>query len=113
MEQEDIVRLAQEAAQKDSKPHQVLRIIAEKIKPEWENHIPYIQIEACLRRAFRIPLREARDIEDWRGLSKNGTLRGCPISQTRSSPIHTGLAPKPKRVFLMFRNKCSVARLFA
>lgn len=71
---EAIIILAKEAAKQGHRPHYVLRMIAARMEPTQEGRVSYIQIERCLLRAFDVPLREARDIERWKGISEVGDL---------------------------------------
>ncbi len=66
---------AQYAARAGWKPHDILRLILTRIEPLYPGHIPYIQMDYCIGRAFRIPLRIVRSIEEWVGFpAKTGTM---------------------------------------
>lgn len=66
---------AQYAARAGWKPHEILRLLLKRIEPRYPGEIPYIAMDHCIGRAFQIPLRIVRSIEQWTGFpSEAGTL---------------------------------------
>lgn len=75
------IELAQQAARANSRPSDILRLLLGRIQPRFEGHVPWIDIEACLVKAFNIPLREVRDIEGWVGFHADGNMDDDAIDQ--------------------------------
>ena len=67
----DIV-FAREAAAKGLRPHDIVASIRDRMDERFGGKRSIIAIEACVMRAFSIPLREVRDIERWVGLFARG-----------------------------------------
>ena len=72
--EENCVIAAQNAAHEGKRPHEILKLLLSNLEPKWPDHVPRIDIERCLIRAFDVPLRVARDIEPWKGFSEYGDV---------------------------------------
>lgn len=72
MLREELVRVAHNAAQLGTPPHEIVAVLLSNAEPKWQGHIQLLDIEWCLVHAFDMPLRDARDIERWSRFSGRG-----------------------------------------
>ncbi len=79
MEIDDAIAIAQQAALSGQPPHAILQLVFTQIAPRYPGHIPWIDLEWCLVKAFNVPLRVARDIEGWTGIFPNGIFSNHDI----------------------------------
>jgi hypothetical protein len=74
LSEEDHVIMAQNAALAGNRPHEILKLLLSSLEPKWPDHVPRIDIERYLMRAFDVPLRVVRDIEPWTGFAESGDV---------------------------------------
>lgn len=71
---EELINMARWQAINGERPHNILKNILPLLERYYEGHIPRISMEVCLMRAFGVPLRYARDIEEWNGFWDKGSV---------------------------------------
>jgi hypothetical protein len=57
-----------------AKPSDVLLYLFNSVDRKWEGHIPRVEIDYCLVKAFNIPLSIVRGIEPWSGFNDGGSF---------------------------------------
>lgn len=67
MDRSSLIELVRRGVLARTKPSTLLKELRSQIKPQWEGHIPRIDVESILIGAIGIPLKEVRDIETWVG----------------------------------------------
>lgn len=77
----ECISLAQSAAVAGQKPHKIALLVLTYLQQRWPMHSPIILLECSLMKAFGIPLRVVRDIEEWRSVSDTGTLSDQDIDE--------------------------------
>jgi hypothetical protein len=72
---QELVDIARRVAPADQRPSQVLALLRDGWKAKYDGQFSYVGFIRCVRTAFDIPLRQARTLEEWEGLSGRGTMR--------------------------------------
>lgn len=84
---EQHIEAIRNAAKTGQKPSEILVYLLHHLERRYVGHIPRIDMEYCLMKAFKIPLREARDIEGWVGFGDGGTITDDQINEMFSQWI--------------------------
>jgi hypothetical protein len=72
---QELVDVMRRAAHTGQRPSQVLALLRDGWKAKHNGQFSYVGFVRCVKTAFDIPLREARTVEEWQGLSGSGRMR--------------------------------------
>jgi hypothetical protein len=78
---------AQAAARRGHAPHEIVRLLQVALVATY-GAMYLIRLEVCLRYAFDIPLRDVRNIEDWQGFERSGTMNDHELDELLQPWIH-------------------------
>ena len=71
---QELVDIAHRAVLADHRPSQILKLIRDGWKAKTNEQFSYVGFVRCVKTAFDIPLRQARELETWNGLSVRGSM---------------------------------------
>jgi hypothetical protein len=71
---QELVDVARRAAHIGQRPFQVLVLLRDGWKAKSNGQLSFVGFVRCVKTAFDIPLREARTVEEWQGLSERGRM---------------------------------------